>query len=650
MNSTEEAKGNENNSREETKDDKANSIKEAKGYKNNSREETKDDKINSIEEEKDNKKHSIEEAKGNKIYCDYKKFKGNTFETNINSINNLLLGKAQKISNTQFIYVDENDGKNYISANFFIIRRKAKDEKEDNKENEIKKCYPHNFIYSIYSYDDKIFYINKNNDLLIFKIDGNTNVTKYVFAQKEEKKDPKNNKNSTNAKKDGEKHVINEIKEEEVNTVEDTNGKAKANSKNRSEDIYDIKKGKDKEQLNNRNENKNKKKEKDKNISNNTNDKKNEKKKENEFQYENQSQSSINIQNKEEFKKKIEKLGKIEDSNLNKKYELLIDILNKDLEEDLQLNSPKNINKIIKIDFDDIESCEVKYSKLELDCTGIIQEQLDLKKGEITFKNGINDLITFIKNKKDKNVIDSTKIDHTFKTPIIFKNFEDTFIPPKEAIICEIKSGFDIKTLKSQIKERINFVNDCFFVNNKPSYFIGIVNLNEEFVDRLYYIKDVLDADFIFKEKIIILSTINYLYCDIDASLEVHTDYLLYKKLNNMDKGIKGKFYGVFILFFIIFILLFFFKNDINTMKNDINTMKNGINTMKNDINTMKNDINTMKNDINNINNKMEQRFNEFYQILIDATKNGNMLLNTKKSFNSKDNNIQEDMCYPKEL
>ena len=75
-----------------------------------------------------------------KIYCDYKHFKGNTFEANINSINNLLLGKAQRISNTQFIYVDENDGKNYISANYFIIRRKAKDDKEDNIGNEIKMC------------------------------------------------------------------------------------------------------------------------------------------------------------------------------------------------------------------------------------------------------------------------------------------------------------------------------------------------------------------------------------------------------------------------------------------------------------------------------------------------------------------------------
>ena len=413
-----------------------------------------------------------------------------------------------------------------------------------------------------------------------------------VFAQKEDKKDDKNT-------------VINEIKEN-----------------NLSEDINDNKKGKDK--LNNRNE-KNKKKGKEKGKSKNTN----EKEKGKEFQYVKINESHIIIDNKEKFEKKIEELGKIKDSNLNEKYELLVNILKNDLKEDLQLDYPKNINKIIKIDFDGIESCEVKYCKFELDCTGIIQEQLNLQKGKITFDNGINNLITFIKNKRDKNIIDSTKIDNTFKTPIIFKNFEGESIPPKEAIICEIKSGFDIKTLKSQIKERINIVNDCFFDNNKPSYFIGIVNINEELVNKLYDIKDALDDDFILEDNIIILATVNYLYCDIDASLEVHTDYILYKKLNNMDKEIKRIFYGVLILFFIIFISFFFLKNDFNTMRNDMNIMRNDINTMKNDI---------------------EQRFNEFYQILIDLKKNDNTLLNTKKSFNSSDNNIQEDVCNPKEL
>ena len=49
-------------------------------------------------------------------------------------------------------------------------------------------------------------------------------------------------------------------------------------------------------------------------------------------------------------------------------------------------------------------------------------------------------------------------------------------------------------------------------------------------------------------------------------------------------------------------------------------------------------------------NNRMDQRFNELYQIIIDAKKNDNMLLNTKKTFQSKDNNIPGDVCYPNEL
>ena len=546
-------------------------------------------------------------AKNDKIYCDYKRFKGNTFETNINSINNLLLGKAQRISNTQFIYVDESDGKNYISANYFIIRLKAKDDKAGNMGKEIKMCYPHNFIYSIFFYDNKFFYINKNNNLYIFKLVENK-VTKYVFVQKEEKKYPNNN--SEDPKKDDEKNDINEIKEEEeVNTAEDAKGKVKENNKSPSEDINDKKKLKDKEKLNNTNEKKSKKKGKDKNTSNNPNDKKNEKDKEKEFQYELKSQTSINIDHYEEFENKIKELAKIKDSNLNERYELLINIIKNYLKEELQSDSPKNINKIIKIDFDDIENCEIKSCRFELDCIGIIQEPLNLQKGKITFKDGISALKTFIKNKRDKKFIDNTKIDNTFKTPIIFKNFEEESIPPKESIICEIKSGFDIKTLKSQIKERINIVNDCLFDNYKPSYYIGIVNINDAFVDKLNNIIDILDTDFIFKEKIIILTTINYSYCDIDTSYEVHTDYILYKKLNNIEKEIiKGRFYTVFILFLILFIFLIY------------------------------------------INNKMEQRFNDFYQILIDAKKNNNTLLNTTKSFNPKDNNITEDVCYPKEL
>ena len=159
---------------------------------------------------------SSQEDKKDKIYCDYKQFKGNTFENNINSINNLLLGKSQKISNTQFIYVDKNDGKNYISANYFLIWKNEKininnennnhhrqinnkddknkndnNHKVENIENVIKMCYPQNFIYKIFFHKNKFYYINKNNELLIFKLEGNK-VTKYVFVQKIEHKEKKN--------------------------------------------------------------------------------------------------------------------------------------------------------------------------------------------------------------------------------------------------------------------------------------------------------------------------------------------------------------------------------------------------------------------------------------------------------------------------
>ena len=55
------------------------------------------------------------------------------------------------------------------------------------------------------------------------------------------------------------------------------------------------------------------------------------------------------------------------------------------------------------------------------------------------------------------------------------------------------------------------------------------MNINEGLVDQLYDIKDVLDVDFISNEKIILWATMNYLYCDIEASYEVHTDYILFK-------------------------------------------------------------------------------------------------------------------------
>ena len=53
------------------------------------------------------------------------------------------------------------------------------------------------------------------------------------------------------------------------------------------------------------------------------------------FQYEQKSRTLISIDNNEEFENKIKELVKIKDSNLNERYELLINILKKYLKEEL---------------------------------------------------------------------------------------------------------------------------------------------------------------------------------------------------------------------------------------------------------------------------------------------------------------------------
>ena len=59
------------------------------------------------------------EVKANKkkIYYDQGKFKGNTFEQNINTVNKLNLGLGLKVSTVTYIYKNESDHNIYLSAN-----------------------------------------------------------------------------------------------------------------------------------------------------------------------------------------------------------------------------------------------------------------------------------------------------------------------------------------------------------------------------------------------------------------------------------------------------------------------------------------------------------------------------------------------------
>lgn len=303
---------------------------------------------------------STDNTKHYKIYCDYKKFKGNTFENNINSINNLLLGRSNKISNKQFIYYDEKDEKNYLSANYFMVNTRT-------KKNEVKICYPHNFLHSIYYYNNLFFYVNKNNELIIFKFIDNK-IMKYVFGRKVKNEKDNNNNESKKKEKLNNNVLEYELKSQKINKENNEEKKEEKPEKNKDSK----KKDKEKDEFNKET----KKEAKNKVI-------------------------EISIENANEFLGKKKKLDN-EETNLNERYEILCDILINDFKEKngLNIEESKDLNRIIKFEFDNIISCEIKNAKLELDCTGIIKEKLEVQDEEISFEEGIRTLKTYMNKKK----------------------------------------------------------------------------------------------------------------------------------------------------------------------------------------------------------------------------------------------------------
>ena len=84
------------------------------------------------------------------------------------------------------------------------------------------------------------------------------------------------------------------------------------------------------------------------------------------------------------------------------------------------------------------------------------------------------------------------------------------------------------------MEERINIIRDCLFnEEEKPLYYIAIVNLSSESVEL---IKSYKDRKINTKEKVLFIVTIDYKYCGFDISHEVHGDYLIYKKMNSIEK------------------------------------------------------------------------------------------------------------------
>ena len=238
-----------------------------------------------------------------------------------------------------------------------------------------------------------------------------------------------------------------------------------------------------------------------------------------------------------EIKQKLEKINEI--SRLTEKYDILFDIFTNDLGYEFKNETPKQIGKdyIVNIDHEDFEEvykCTIKKINLEIDGSGKISEEIMLAKGNTSFEVGINSLINYLNKKKSDPEKANYYINNDFKSPIIFKNFDEDFIPKNKVILCEIKSGFAIDGVIKQLEERINIIRDCLFnEEEKPLYYIAIINLSSE---NLELIKSYKDRKINIKEKVLFIVTIDYKYCGFDISHEVHGDYLIYKKMNSIER------------------------------------------------------------------------------------------------------------------
>ena len=152
------------------------------------------------------------------------------------------------------------------------------------------------------------------------------------------------------------------------------------------------------------------------------------------------------------------------------------------------------------------------------------------KKGEKDKKDNKDEKDNKYGNKNEINFISND-----FNCPIIYKNFPDEMIQQGNSILFEIKSGFALKDVVEQLEKRIKIINNCIFVNYKerPVFYIGLVNILSDNIDK--EIPNVM-KNFNLKANLLIVVSVDYKYCDIDVSSEIHGEYLLYKKINSLEQ------------------------------------------------------------------------------------------------------------------
>ena len=270
------------------------------------------------------------------------------------------------------------------------------------------------------------------------------------------------------------------------------------------------------------------------------------------------------------IKEKLKELNK--EIALSKKYEILFDIFKNEIKYSLGHKTPKKITKCFEICLEEKnENSANKNEKIDkemekeeenlnektkyiieiestfdpqIDEFGILKEKIKLCKGEISFEDGIKHLKSYIKDQKDKNDGNKNEINfisNDFKCPIIYKNFQDEIIKQGDSILFEIKSGFALKDVVDQLEKRIKIINNCIFVNyeKRPVFYIGLVNILSDNIDK--EIPNIM-KNFNLKANLLLVVSVDYKYCDIDVSSEIHGEYLLYKKINSLEQKMNSNF------------------------------------------------------------------------------------------------------------
>ena len=96
--------------------------------------------------------------------------KGIPLKKNIDIITGFYFGIGLKITETPFIYWNEEDNKNYLSAICLFINQASTNSTAKSKVI----CYPNSFLHPVFLQNNLVFDLNPENKLLVFKFNKNT--------------------------------------------------------------------------------------------------------------------------------------------------------------------------------------------------------------------------------------------------------------------------------------------------------------------------------------------------------------------------------------------------------------------------------------------------------------------------------------------